>query len=245
MFELYTEQARKVVFFARYEASLFGSPTIESEHILLGMIRGDRKVLQRVLPDSSAIEGIRKHIEDRVPVREKIPTTIDLPLSDECTGILSHAVEESQSLGHRHIDSIHLVLGILREENCLAAKVLKGLGLGLTALREETRKSREPETASGRPLISTWSSSAGRTALPAAGVVPDVDTAKRIAEAVWLPRLSKLTGDPVVWQSATLISGVWIVTGSHHGNDNNMSLAAFIQKEDGKILRLHMEKLNS
>jgi hypothetical protein len=72
-------------------------------------------------------------------------------------------------------------------------------------------------------------------------VVPDVDTAKRIAEAVWIPRTSAIPGGPIVAQMATLTAGVWIVTGSHHAGSTSISLAAFIQKEDGKILRLHME----
>ncbi len=126
-----------------------------------------------------------------------------------------------QRLMHTVIDTSHLLLGILREEDCFAAKILKGLGLELAAIRKEI----------------------GR--LPAAGVVPDASTAKRIAEAAWMPRLTSMPDDQIVAQNATLTSGVWIVTGSHQGKDTNTALAAFIQKEDGKILRLHMEKLDS
>jgi len=247
MFERYTEPARRVIFFARYEASQFGSATIESEHFLLGLIRVDEKIIQRFHPMSTTMEEIRRQIEDQVPILEKTPTSIDLPLSDECKRILSHAADESEGLGHPYVDTGHLLLAVLREENCIAAKILKGLGVELTAVREELRRmpTPGPEISSGRVTV-LFGPSAGKTPLPVAGVVPDVDTAKRIAEAVWTHKLSALPGDVLEAGNATLTFGVWIVTGSHSANNKRTpSLAAFIQKEDGKILRVHMETLES
>src|ERR671933_104363 len=84
MFERYTERARRVIFFARYEASQFGSTTIETEHLLLGLIREDKNLTNRFLRNSSSIESIRKEIEGRTTIREKVSTSIDLPLSIEC-----------------------------------------------------------------------------------------------------------------------------------------------------------------
>ena len=246
MFERYTEPARRVIFFARYEASQFGSATIESEHFLLGLFREDEEGLQRFLPASATIEEIRRQIQGQVPVHEKTSTSIDIPLSDECKQILSHTAEESMELGHSYIHTSHLLLGVLGEENCLAAKILKGLGLELKSVREELRRTSvpEPESTIGRAMAS-FGSSAGKTPLPPAGVVPDDETAKRIAEAVWFPRTAASPGDRIVAQTATLTAGVWIVIGSQTRNDTNTALAAFIQKEDGKILRLHVEKLDS
>lgn len=247
MFERYTEPARRVIFFARYEASQFGSATIESEHFLLGLIREDEKGIQRFLPNSTTIDAVRSQIEDQLPVHEKTSTSKDIPVSDECKRILSSTAQESKELGHQTIDTCHLLLGVLSEENCFAAKILKGLGLELTTVREELRRmpAPEPETTTGRVVVS-FGSSAGPTPLPAAGVVPDIETAKRIAEAAWMPRVSRMPGDRVAAQEATLTSGVWIVSGSHIAdNKPTTALAAFIQKEDGKILRLHVEKLNS
>jgi len=83
MFERYTERARRVIFFARYEASQFGSTTIETEHLLLGLIREDKNLTNRFLRNSSSIESIRKEIEGRTTIREKVSTSIDLPLSDK------------------------------------------------------------------------------------------------------------------------------------------------------------------
>ena len=148
MFERYTERARRVIFFARYEASQFGSTTIETEHLLLGLIREDKNLTNRFLRNSSSIESIRKEIEGRTTVREKVSTSIDLPLSSECKRILACANEEAERLNHRHIGTEHLLLGILRQEGSMAAEILHERGLRLVAIREELAHSlpQEPET---------------------------------------------------------------------------------------------------
>src|SRR6478736_556944 len=141
MFERYTERARRVIFFARYEASQFGSTTIETEHLLLGLIREDKNLTNRFLRNHSSIESIRKEIEGRTTIREKVSTSIDLPLSNECKRILAYAAEEAERLNHRHIGTEHLLLGILREEKCVAAEILHERGLRLNAIREELQRS--------------------------------------------------------------------------------------------------------
>src|SRR6202022_4704181 len=74
MFERYTEKARRVIFFARYEASQFGAPAIEPEHLLLGLMREDKTLTGRFFPRAQvSIESIRKEIEGRTLLREKIP----------------------------------------------------------------------------------------------------------------------------------------------------------------------------
>src|SRR5438046_10700609 len=108
MFERNTERARRVIFFARYEASLFGSTKIETEHFLLGLIREDKNLTNRFLRDSFSINSIRKEVERRTIIREKVSTSIDLPLSNECKRILAYAAEEAERLNHRHIATEHL-----------------------------------------------------------------------------------------------------------------------------------------
>src|SRR5881409_1581098 len=117
MFERYTERARRVIFFARYEASQFGSTTIETEHLLLGLIREDKILTNRFLRNHSSIDSIRQQIEGRTAIHERVPTSADLPLSSECKRILAYAAEEAERLNHQHIGTEHLLLGILREEN--------------------------------------------------------------------------------------------------------------------------------
>jgi ATP-dependent Clp protease ATP-binding subunit ClpA len=153
MFERYTERARRVIFFARYEASNFGSITIETEHLLLGLIREDKNLTNRFLRNSSSIENIRKEIEGRSTIREKISTSIDLPLSNECKRILAYSNEEAERLNHRHIGTEHLLLGILREEKCVAAEILHERGLRLVAIREELARSVPDSQAHERPSI--------------------------------------------------------------------------------------------
>ncbi len=152
VFERYTERARRVIFFGRYEASQFGSRIIETEHLLLGLLREDKNLTNRFLRNSSSIESIRKEIEERTTIGEKVSTSIDLPLSNECKRILSYANEETERLNHRHIGTEHLLLGILREEKCGAAEILFSRGLRLEAIREELAKSiPDPERLSDLP----------------------------------------------------------------------------------------------
>jgi len=89
MFERYTEKARRVIFFARYEASQFGSPYIETEHLLLGLLREDKALTNRFLRSHASVESIRKQIEAHTTIREKVSTSVDLPLSNECKRVLA------------------------------------------------------------------------------------------------------------------------------------------------------------
>src|SRR5213594_1445762 len=138
MFERYTEKARRVIFFARYEASQFGAPAIEPEHLLLGLMREDKTLTGRFFPRAQiTIESIRREIESRTLLRERIPTSVELPLAPETKRVLHYSHEESDRLQHRHIGTEHLLLGLLREERSMAAQILFERGLRLNAVREE------------------------------------------------------------------------------------------------------------
>jgi hypothetical protein len=137
MFERYTEKARRTIFFARYEASQFGAPYIETEHLLLGLLRENKALTNRFLRPHASVESIRKQIEDHTTIREKVSTSVDLPLSNECKRVLAYAAEEAERLSHKHIGSEHLLLGLLREEKCFAFEILHERGLTLDRLREE------------------------------------------------------------------------------------------------------------
>jgi ATP-dependent Clp protease ATP-binding subunit ClpC len=138
MFEKYTEKARRVIFFARYEASQFGSPTIETEHLLLGLIREDKNLTSRFFPKSNAtIQDIRKEIEGRTLVRDKVSTSVELPFSEESKRVLNNAADEAERLSHKHISTEHLLLGLLREDKSIAAEILRDHGLRPGMIREE------------------------------------------------------------------------------------------------------------
>ncbi|HEY9138691.1 MAG TPA: Clp protease N-terminal domain-containing protein, partial [Terriglobus sp.] len=148
MFERYTEKARRVIFFARYEASQFGSPYIETEHLLLGLLREDKALTNRFLRSHASVESIRKQIEGHTTIREKVSTSVDLPLSNECKRVLAYAAEEAERLSHKHIGTEHLLLGLLREEKCFAAEILMERGLRLPTIREELQRTTQEKPAS-------------------------------------------------------------------------------------------------
>jgi haloalkane dehalogenase len=144
VFERYTEKARRVIFFARYEASQFGSPAIEPEHILLGLLREDKQLSQKFFcSPHTTIESIREQVKERMQVLEEVPASVDLPLSPQAKRVLNYAAEESETLKHRNIGTEHLLLGILREEKSIAAEILYQRGLSLTEVREEVAQKQQ------------------------------------------------------------------------------------------------------
>ena len=151
MFERYTEKARRVIFFARYEASQFGSPYIESEHLLLGIVREDKALTNRFLRE---VASIRKEVESQTTIREKTSTSVDLPLSNESKRVLAYAGEEAERLAHKHIGTEHLLLGLLREEKCFGAQILTERGVQLSGVREEfARQPHESALGQKRPSV--------------------------------------------------------------------------------------------
>ena len=138
MFERYTEKARRVVFFARYEASQFGSQTIDLDHLLLGLAREDRFLFKGYFKSAQiSIKLIREEIERHSSVKEKISTSVEIPLAYETKSALAYAHKESIQLGHQHIGTEHLLLGLLREGNSMAVKVLLEHGFSVDTLRKE------------------------------------------------------------------------------------------------------------
>ncbi len=219
MFERYTEKARRTIFFARYEASQLGSPFIETEHLLLGLLRGSPEMAERLGPPKRAadvveeipetpaevaeverrieslvhlmeqaianqdfaearahaiaereeraklqqlrekyhleyagdfhagsVESIRRRIMERTPRREKVSTSVDLPLSHASKRVLGYAAEEAQGMKHPYIGPEHLLLGLMREEDCLAARILRERCLQLSMLREEAERAASGES---------------------------------------------------------------------------------------------------
>jgi len=156
MFERYTEKARRVIFFSRYEASQFGASQIEAEHILLGLIREDKNLSARFFHRSHAdVELIRNEIEklirnemeNRTEMSDRVSSQIDLPLSGGAKRALSFAAEESELLGNRHIGTEHLLLGLLREEDSIAAEILNARGLRLPDVRQDLARHVHVESA--------------------------------------------------------------------------------------------------
>jgi ATP-dependent Clp protease ATP-binding subunit ClpC len=135
MFEGFNESARQVLFFAVSEACEFGSFSIEPEHMLLGLLHADERLTSRFLRSPLSVESIREQIKEHTTLRKR--TTVDLPFSDECKRIIASTAEEAERLGDKQIGTGHLLLGIMREENCFAAHLLRERGVQLDAIRKE------------------------------------------------------------------------------------------------------------
>jgi ATP-dependent Clp protease ATP-binding subunit ClpC len=137
MFERYTEKARRVIFFARYEAGQYSSACIDTEHLLLGMLREDTAIAKRLSRPPFTLKSIRKRIEELTPPRGKVPTSVDMPLSAGCKRVLTYAAEEAERRGDKHIGTNHLLLGLLNEKDGIGAKVLSEAMVDASAFRDE------------------------------------------------------------------------------------------------------------
>lgn len=138
MFERYTEKARRVIFYARYEASQYGSAYIETEHFLLGLLREDPN-LADLLPNQKPVAEIRREIEKHIEPRERISTSVEVPLSADCKRALYAAAEEANRLGSHHVGTDHLLLGLLRIKDGVPAHILHVNQVQLAELRGKLR----------------------------------------------------------------------------------------------------------
>jgi hypothetical protein len=143
MFERFTEKARRAIFFARYEASNYGSPYIETEHLLLGLLR--EGPLARWFPGESNVEPeIRAEIEKRITRGERISTSVEIPLTAECRKVLKLAGETADQLGHRTVETEHMLVAILRIESSMAAQILIARGLNSVPIQAGIARSPSP-----------------------------------------------------------------------------------------------------
>lgn len=139
MFERYKEKARRVIFFARYEASEDGSPKIEVEHLLAGLLRENSALLDLFLTQEQCVDlqaGLQKIRAERLLPRTS--TSVDLPLSDGARRVLAYAAEEAEKLEHKQLGPEHLFLALLREESSVQG-LLNRFGLQVEAVRDGFR----------------------------------------------------------------------------------------------------------
>jgi methylmalonyl-CoA/ethylmalonyl-CoA epimerase len=136
MFERYTDQARRVIFFARYEASQYGAAQIDTEHLLLALAREDGPLLSRLLGMEEPVDELRGRLEGLCAMRQGGPVKVELPLGQEARAALHYASEESGLLAASPIGTEHLLLGLLRVEGTPAEQVLREAGLTVARARE-------------------------------------------------------------------------------------------------------------
>ncbi|MDE1889983.1 MAG: ATP-dependent Clp protease ATP-binding subunit [Planctomycetota bacterium] len=138
MFDRFTDRARKVMALAREEARRFNHEYIGTEHILLGLVKEGSGVAANVLQNLDIeLKKIRLEVEKIVQSGSDLVSVGQLPFTPRVKKVLEYAMEEARALGHNYIGTEHLLLGLLREQEGVAAQVLLNLGVKLEDVREE------------------------------------------------------------------------------------------------------------
>jgi len=138
MFNRFTERARKVILLAKEEAKRFNHDYIGTEHLLLGLIREGEGVAAAVLQSLGlGPEAIRIEIEKLVQPGPSAVVSGDIPFTPKAKKVIELSMDEARNLGHNYIGTEHLLLGLIREGEGVAAQVLQNLGLDLNKVRGE------------------------------------------------------------------------------------------------------------
>ncbi len=138
MYERFTDRARKVLQLANQEAQRLNHEYIGTEHILLGLVKEGSGVASNVLKNLDVdLTKIRREVEKLVSQGTDMIAMGKLPQTPRAKKVIEYAMEEARNLGHTYVGTEHLLLGLLREEEGVAAQVLMNLGLRLDAVREE------------------------------------------------------------------------------------------------------------
>ena len=202
MFEQYTEEARRILFFARYKTSQLGSTTIGTEHLLLGLLRESKGICRRFLESRQlSPQRISADIVVRAAREKKVPTSVEIPFSEETKRALRFAAAEADRMRTSYIGAEHLLLALLREEGTAAGLLLAANGLRLDDARKEIEG--------------------------LSGVQPgDVDSSAPAADA------SRQATQFAAWDLVERIKGLVAQLGdAHAGSPEARKLVAYIQDE--------------
>jgi ATP-dependent Clp protease ATP-binding subunit ClpC len=165
VFERFTERARHVVVFAQEEARAFKHDYIGTEHILLGLLREEEGVAARVLGSLEiTAEGVRAQIEQIVGLGEEAAAG-QIPFTPRAKKVLELALREALSIGHNYIGTEHILLGLVRENDGVAARIMLDLGADAQRVREQVINVLGPLRVGATP-----SGRGGRWRRPRAGI---------------------------------------------------------------------------
>ncbi len=146
MWQRFTERARKVVFYAQEEAQKFGEGYVSTEHLLLGLVRESDSVAARVLEKLGvSLNRIRSEVEKQLPRGDARPNQ-DMTLTPRAKRVIDLAYDEARNLNNNYIGTEHLLLGLIREGDGLAGRVLSKLGVELEKARREVMTLQDNDT---------------------------------------------------------------------------------------------------
>jgi ATP-dependent Clp protease ATP-binding subunit ClpC len=152
MYERFTDRARKVMQLANQEAQRFNHEYIGTEHILLGLIKEGSGVAANVLKNLDVdLRKIRLEVEKLVQSGPDMVTMGKLPQTPRAKKVIEYSMEEARNLNHNYVGTEHILLGLLREQEGVAAQVLMNLGLKLEEVREEVLNLLGPGQLRPRP----------------------------------------------------------------------------------------------
>ena len=148
MFERFTERARRVIILAREEAGRFRHDFVGTEHILLGLIRDGEGIATAVLQRLGLrLETVKAEVERALAGFPKTLTFGEVPFTPQAKRVLELSIEEARQLGHNYIGTEHLLLGLMKEGQSIAAKILESLGARIR------RSDLKPEAAPLREAV--------------------------------------------------------------------------------------------
>jgi ATP-dependent Clp protease ATP-binding subunit ClpC len=140
MFERFTDRARQVIVLAQDEARRLGHDWIGTEHILLGLVALGEGVGPRALEDAGiSLGAVRQQVEEMVPRGEGTPSG-RIRFTPQAKKVLELSLREALQFGHRYIGTEHILLGLLREGQGVAAQVLTRLGADLEGMRQQIER---------------------------------------------------------------------------------------------------------
>src|SRR5213595_1267551 len=168
MFERFTDRARKVMALANQEAQRFNHEYIGTEHILLGLVKEGSGVGANVLKNLDIdLRKVRLEVEKLVKSGPDMVTMGKLPQTPRAKKVIEYAIEEARNLNHNYVGTEHLLLGLLREHDGVAAQVLMNLGLKLEEVREEVLNLLGAGVENEEPASQEKQSNKGKSKTPA------------------------------------------------------------------------------
>ena len=215
MYERFTDRARKVMQLANQEAQRFNHEYIGTEHILLGLVKEGSGVAANVLKNLDIdLRKIRLEVEKIVQTGPPTWSTMGkLPQTPRAKKVIEYSIEEARNLNHNYVGTEHLLLGLLREQEGVAAQVLMNLGLKLEDVREEVLNllgHNMPNRSEG-PAAAAAAASGERTASKGKSKTPALDSFGR--DLTELARQGKL--DPVIGRANEIERVIQILSPPH------------------------------